>query len=160
MKTTAKLKYRLTDLFAFLSLLAVALTISSPAFAQAGVQSPRDAAKVFVAATGAGDAERIAALYAPDAIMLAPGLAPISGRGGIKSVFENNFALGRNMIAFSTVRAETGTDRAAVYWEWTSEIATQSGAVHRLNGRSLVYFRKEGGSWLISADMMQVTPAK
>ncbi|MCO5145819.1 MAG: nuclear transport factor 2 family protein [Aquamicrobium sp.] len=140
--------------------LAVALATSLPAFAQSGVASPRDAAEVFATATAAGDAETIAALYASDAIMLAPGAAPIVGRDAIKAVFVRNFSHGRNRMAFGTIRVESGADRAAAYWEWASEITGKSGAVQKTNGRSLVYFRKDGDIWLISADMMHVAPAQ
>jgi len=141
-------------LLGFLGMLAM----FSSASAEMGVQTPRDAANVFVTATAAGDAESIAALYAQDAIMLAPGLAPIAGRAAIASVFRRNFGQGQNRIAFTNVRAETGADRAAVLWEWQSQIAAASGAVQMMNGRSLVYFRKDGDRWLISADMMQLSP--
>lgn len=140
--------------------MTIALAATGPAAAQSGVRSPKDAAEVFMAATAAGDAEGIAALYAPDALMLVPGLAPISGRDAIKAVFMRNFSLGRNGMAFSRVVADTGSDRAAVYWEWTSEIVAASGAVQKSNGRSVVYFRKDGDNWMISADMMQVVPAR
>jgi uncharacterized protein (TIGR02246 family) len=140
--------------------LASVLATSVPALAQSGVPSPRDAAEVFVAATAAGDAESIAGLYAPDALMVVPGAAPISGRDAIKAIFARNFSLGRNAMAFSTVVADAGSDRAAVYWEWTSEIVAPSGAAQRTSGRSLVYFRKSGESWMISADMMQIGPGQ
>ena len=141
-------------------MLAGLVSMTTEAFAQSGVSTPREAAEVFIAATAAGDAGRIAALYATDALMLAPGAAPIAGRDAIRAVFQRNFSLGRNAIAFSTIRVDTGSDRAAVYWEWVSEIAATSGAVRRMNGRSFVYFRKEGDGWVISADMMHVAPAQ
>lgn len=146
-------------ILSFLAGLSMAAAASDPAAAQPGVANPRDAAAVFVSATEAGDADRIAALYAADAIMLAPGLAPIAGRDAIKATFVRNFGLGQNRIAFTSVRTETGSDRAATYWEWKSEITGQSGAVVKLNGRSLVYFKKEGDGWVISADMMHVAKA-
>ena len=136
------------------------LAIASPALAQQpGLARPRDAAEIFVAATAAGDSEKIAAMYAPDAMMLAPGAPPIQGREAIAAVFRRNFAAGRNAIAFSAVRAETGADRAAVYWEWSAEIAPAAGAPQKMKGRSLVYFRKYPEGWLISADMMHVDRA-
>lgn len=138
--------------------LAVALAAAAPsASAQAppGLSRPREAAEIFVAATAAGDADRIAAMYAPDAMMLAPGAAPIEGRAAIAAVFKRNFAAGRNAIAFTKVRSDVGADRAAIYWEWRAEIGAT-----KVAGRSLVYFRKVGEGWLISADMMHADPAR
>lgn len=136
------------------------LFVIAGASAQSGLATPRAAAEIFVKATAAGDADAIAALYAPDAVMLAPGLATISGRDAIRATFVRNFGIGKNVIAFDDIRSETGQDRAAVLWQWRSEITPASGATIRLTGRSLVYFKLVGGAWLISADMMHVTPVQ
>ncbi|MBL8590976.1 MAG: nuclear transport factor 2 family protein [Methylobacteriaceae bacterium] len=137
---------------------AVCAALSFPAAAPAqtaGLAQPREAADIFVAATAAGDAARIAALYAPDALMVAPGAPPINGREAIAAVFRRNFAAGRNAIAFSRINADIGADRAAIYWEWRAEV----GPTAKIAGRSLVYFRKYPEGWLISADMMHIERA-
>lgn len=149
----------MTTMFRSLALasgLLAGLTGAAPALAQQpGLARPRDAAEIFVAATAAGETEKIAAMYAPDAMMLAPGLAPIQGREAIAAVFRRNFAAGRNVIAFTNLRSDVGADRAAVFWEWRAQIGAT-----KVAGRSLVYFRKVGEGWLISADMMHVDPAR
>jgi len=131
----------------------------APAMGKSGVAAPKDAAEVFVKATAAGDAGAIAALYTADAILLPPGAPPVSGRNAIKAVFAQNFSAGANTIAFTNVRSEIGQDRAAVFWQWRSEIKQASGQVVRSIGQSLVYFRRVDGLWLISADMFHVRPA-
>lgn len=129
-----------------------------PAVAQSGAPSIKDAAETFIKATEVGDADKIAALYAPNAVLLLPGLPPVVGTEAIKGVFRRNFAQGKNRIAFSLVRAETGSDRAGAYWEWKSEITPANGPVRTVQGRSFVYFRKQGDAWLIAFDTMQLRP--
>lgn len=144
---------------AALAALAGVFSGASPATAE-GLATPADAVQRFVAATAAGDADAIAAMYDPKALFIAPGHAPIAGRDAIKAVFQRNFSLGRNRIAFTKVQTETGGDRAATYWEWSAQIDGQGGTQTRLNGRSLVYFKRQDDGWLISADMMHVSRAK
>jgi len=136
------------------------LATIAPAMAQSGLAAPKDAAEVFVKATAAGDADAIAALYASDAILLPPGAPPISGRNAIKAVFARNFAAGANTIAFTSVRSDVGQDRAAVFWQWQSEIKPASGEVIKSVGQSLVYFKRVDGVWLISADMLHIRRAQ
>ncbi len=150
---------RIASMLAMSVLLGCLATIA-PAMGKSGVASPKDAAEVFVKATAAGDAEAIAALYTSDAILLPPGAPPVSGRNAIKAVFERNFSAGANTIAFTNVRSEVGQDRAAVFWQWRSEIKQASGQIVRSIGQSLVYFRRVDGAWLISADMFHVRPAQ
>lgn len=143
-----------------LSLIFGAVAPAALAQGAPSLSRPREAADIFVAATAAGDADRIAAIYAPDAMMLAPGAAPINGRDAIAAVFRRNFAVGKNVIAFSKIRSDVGADRAALYWEWSTTITPAGGSPRKIEGRSLVYFRKLGEAWLISADMMHIEPPR
>jgi uncharacterized protein (TIGR02246 family) len=144
---------------AVLAVLAGVFFGAGPVAAE-GLATPADAVQRFVTATAAGDADAIAAMYDPKALFIAPGSAPIAGRDAIRAVFQRNFSLGRNRIAFTKVQTETGADRAATYWEWSAQIDGQDGKQTRLNGRSLVYFTRRDDGWLISADMMHVSRAK
>ena len=144
-------------------LVAMFSTIGTVALAQTppslGLTTPREAAEIFVAATASGDADRIAGLYAPGAVLLVPGIEPLNGRAAIAHINKRNFELGPNKLIFTLIRAETaGADRAAIYWEWEREVALKSGGLRKSSGRSLVYFRKYPEGWLISADMMQARP--
>ncbi|MGL4325276.1 MAG: YybH family protein [Beijerinckiaceae bacterium] len=124
--------------------------------AEAGASSFQQAAEIYRTATNAGDADKIAALYAPNAVLLVPGLPPIVGTDAIRDLFKRNFALGKNHIEFLLARADSGTDRAGVYWEWDSNITPANGPVRAMKGRSFLYFRKQGDRWLIAFDTMQV----
>lgn len=131
------------------------LPLAGVAGAQGLLADPRDAAGIFVEATASGDAAAIAALYAPDAILLIPNTPVVSGRDAIKAVHQRNAALGESTIQFTNVRINRGSDHAVVLWTWVSEIRPKSGAVIRMEGRSLVYFKRTTDGWVISADMMQ-----
>lgn len=142
-------------------LVLIGCVLAMPAAPQAGgVAHPRDAADVFVMATLAGDADAIAALYAPNAIFLAPDTPMITGRDAIRGVFERHFLAGRSSIRFFDVKIDSAGDRALVVWRWISEVALDGGAPVRTDGRSMVYMVKGDAGWQISADMLQVMPPK
>ena len=142
-------------------LLIVFATLLSllPGLAQAqGLEDPRDAAKVLVEATATGDADAIANLYAPNALILAPGAPIIAGRNNIRQVFANNFARGQNAIEFGSIQADGAGTRAIVLWDWVSTLTPADGQPVQTKGRSLVYFVRADEGWLISADMFQAAP--
>ena len=120
--------------------------------------APKDAAAVFEKATAAGDVEAIAALYAPDAVLFAPGGQTIAGRDAIRAVFRRNQAAGPNKFRFSDVKIDAGDDRAIMLWSWTLEIAPQGRPPVVTKGRSLVHWKRISGVWQITADMFQSLP--
>lgn len=147
-------------LVSFLAAAALgALAIASPVFAQSGVATPKDATAIFTSATAAGDIDALMALYAPDAVMLPQGQAPIVGAEAIKAAFEDRFGKGQNTIIFGNVRSEMGSDRAAVFWQWQTEITPDGGAAQRSRGHSLVYFKLVDDAWVISFEMTHSAPA-
>lgn len=127
----------------------------SHAFAQ-GLQDPRDAAKIFIEATSAGNADAIAALYAPNAVLMPPNGPAIHGRDAIRSVFQNNFSAGPNTIEFGNYKLDVSGNRASLIWNWRSVINRSEGEPLRVLGRSSLYFKKsEETGWLIDIDMFQ-----
>ena len=120
--------------------------------------TPKDAAAVFEKATAAGDVDAIAALYAPDALLLAPGGQTIAGRDAIRAVHRRNQAAGPNTIRFSEVKIDAGDDRAIMLWSWTSQIVPQGRPPVVTKGRSLVHWKRVSGVWQITADMFQSLP--
>lgn len=137
----------------------LALLLSAVAAAQTGFSgAPKDAAAVFEKAIAAGDVEAIAALYAPDAVLLAPGGQTIGGRDAIRAVFRRNQAAGPNKIQFSDVKIDAGDDRAIMLWSWTLEIAPPGRPPTVTNGRSLVHWKRISGVWQITVDMFQSLP--
>ena len=75
----------------------LALLLPGVAAAQSGFSgAPKDAAALFEKATAAGDVDAIASLYAPDAVLLAPGGQTIAGRDAIRAVHRRNQAAVRS----------------------------------------------------------------
>lgn len=70
------------------SLLAAVLAIQT-AGAEAAV---RRVAEGIIAADNARDIERVLSLYAPDAVLMPPGEAPVQGRAAIRPRYEGLFA--------------------------------------------------------------------
>ena len=139
--------------------LVLALLLPAAAAAQSVFsRAPKDAAAVFEKATAAGDVDAIAGLYAPDAVLLAPGGQAIAGRDAIRAVHRRNQAAGPNTIRFSDVKIDVGDDRAILLWSWTSEIAPQGRPPVVTKGRSLVHWKRISGVWQITADMFQSLP--
>lgn len=137
----------------------LAVVLPVPVAAQAVVsRAPKDAAAVFEKATAAGDVNAIAALYAPDAVLFAPGGQTIAGREAIRAVHRRNQSAGPNKIRFSEVKIDAGDERAIMLWSWTSEIAPQGRPRVVTKGRSLVHWKRMSGVWQITMDMFQVLP--
>ena len=142
--------------------LPLILTLALCAAATAQAQStppvlavPGDAADALAAAVKAQDADAIAGLYLPDAVLLSPGAAPVSGQAAIRAVWAQNFKGGMRSLTFEDIRPEQGSDRAAVAWTWTAGMAWSG---QSFTGRSLVYFTLTPEGWRISADMWQPAP--
>lgn len=134
--------------------LFMAMALTAPA--QAQVADPRDAVDAMIAAVASQDADAVAALYAPQSIVLGPGQPPLTGRSAIRDVWARNFQNGYSVLEVASPRTERGTDRAAMVFLWRATIQPpgEPQARHIL-GRSLLYFELTDGGWLISADMWQ-----
>ncbi|WP_417625558.1 SgcJ/EcaC family oxidoreductase [Pararhodobacter aggregans] len=136
-------------------IVALAFLLSlTPAAAQ--VATPREAADRMVAAVAARDAAAVAALYAPEAIVLVASQPVIAGREAIGQAWARNFAGGYAALAILQARTDTGSDRAAMVILWEATIRPQGAAPQTIRGRSLLYFIRAAQGWLISADMSQV----
>ena len=143
-------------LFRLVVVMAVSAVV--PACAQTApsvIAAPRDAADAMAAAVAAQDADAIARLYMPDAILLGPGASLVAGQDAIRAVWVQNLKGGMRALTFDDVRTEHGTDRAAVTWTWTAGMAWSG---QSFTGRSLVYFSLTPDGWRISADMWQPAP--
>ena len=137
--------------------LALAFLASLQAMAET-LPEPRAAGRAMSAAVAERDAQGIAALYLPKAILLGPGQPAVVGHAAIQALWEANFAAGFRNLSFSDIAEEQGTDRAAVLWTWAAEIGPAGQPAHVLRGRSLLYFTLTPEGWRITADMWQPVP--
>lgn len=133
-------------------LVALALALPLPVLAQAGGADLRaEIGKMDQAwqkTYNAGDAAALAALYTPDAKLLAPGAEPASGTAAIKAFFTKDMAQGAkntltmgDVVGFGDYALETGG--------W---VATDAGGKHLDHGPFMTLYKKVGGGWKIYRD--------
>jgi len=135
------------------SLLALALAIPFPAFAQAGAGNLRPQIEKLVQAWqdayNAGDAAAVTALYTTDAKLLVPGAEPGTGPKAIQELIAADIALGGKLtltlvdvVGFGDYALETGS--------W---VATSPDGKHLDHGPYLVLYKKAGGGWKMYRDI-------
>jgi uncharacterized protein (TIGR02246 family) len=134
-------------------LLALALTLPLPVFAQAGKGDLRgQIAKVgqeWEKDYNAGDAAAVAALYTPDAELMVPGYEPGTGPEAVEKLIAGDIALGgkltlktEDVVGFGDYALETGS--------W---VANTPDGKQVDRGPYLTLYRKVGGGWKIYRDI-------
>ena len=135
------------------SLLALALAIPFPAFAQAGAGNLRPQIEKLVQAWqdayNAGDAAAVTALYTTDAKLLVPGAEPGTGPKAIQELIAADIALGGKLtltlvdvVGFGDYALETGS--------W---VATSPDGKHLDHGPYVTFYKKADGGWKIYRDI-------
>ena len=116
----------------------------------AGITDLNKAPDLFSKAAAAGAAAAVAALYATEALLLAPGSPVIKGREAIEALNARNHQAGRNVLRFTDFTVDAGSDRAVILWAWTMSIDEADGGKVENRGRSMLYLRKGSGGWYIA----------
>jgi len=135
-----------------LGLIALALALPLPAFAQAGGADLRaQIGKVDEAwqkAYNAGDAAGVTALYTKDAKVMAPGAEPASGTKAIQALFAASVGQGAkntltqgDVVGFGEYALETGG--------W---VANAADGKHLDHGPYMTLYKKVDGGWKIYRD--------
>ena len=132
-------------------LVALALALPLPAFAQSGdlrgqIEKLSDA---WEKAYNAGDAAGVAALYAKDAQVMAPGAETASGTKAIKEAFAAGMAAVPK-FELTTVDVVSSGDLVVETGKW---VATSADGKHLDHGPYMTLFKKEGAGWKISRDI-------
>jgi uncharacterized protein (TIGR02246 family) len=133
-------------------LVALALALPLPAFAQAGGGDlSAQIAKVDQAwekAYNAGDAAALTALYTKDAKVMPPGADPASGTKAIQALFAADVAQGaknaltqKDVTGFGDYALETG-----------GYVATSKDGKHLDHGSFMTFLKKVDGGWKIYRD--------
>jgi uncharacterized protein (TIGR02246 family) len=135
-----------------MALLALALTVSLPAFAQGGGDLRAQIGKLSQAwekAYNAGDAAGVAALYGKDARVMPPNAEPASGSSAIRTFFDGDVKSGAKMAL--TMEDATGSgDYAVETGKW---VATSSDGKHLDHGKYVTVYKKAEGGWKIYRDI-------
>ena len=107
--------------------------------------------ETLVSAYNAQNAAAIAQIYAPDAVLLAPGRAAIIGRNAIQAHYAEAFAAGARDLQFKTMDIRS-TDSNAV--EIGETVVIVSG--QRIVGRYMHLWQVIDGQILLTRDMYHV----
>jgi uncharacterized protein (TIGR02246 family) len=111
---------------------------------------PEDLTRLFVQRAGAGDAEGIAALYEPEAVMAYPPGSQTAGREAIRALWEKILPNAPRFEPESPLPTLVSGDIAL-----TSTVA-RDGA----GGRAQVARRQPDGSWLRVLDQPELIPQR
>lgn len=135
-----------------LGVAALALAFSLPAMAQAGATDLRTEIskmdQAWQAAYNSGNAAALAALYAEDAKLMAPGAEAVTGRAAIQALFAQDIARG-SKNALTTVEVFGGGDFAIAVGGW---VETGADGAHKDHGSYVTVYKRAGGDWKIYRD--------
>lgn len=115
-----------------------------------GATSPEDLTRLFVERANAGDAEGLAGLYAPDAVLAFPPGRTTVGRPAIKAVLEG-------MIAHAT--GPFPLEKALPTVQYGDLALTSTVPKDGTGGRVQVVQRQPDGTWLRIIDRPEIRSA-
>jgi ketosteroid isomerase-like protein len=129
-------------LFASLAIAQTGTTAKPPAAGKqpAGVVALRDA---YVAAFNAKQADKVAALYAQNAVLLTP-QGTLDGREAIRGQAQKDFDQGISDL--HVVSTKSGGDATN---QWEAGDFSQKSKTGEMKGRYLVNLKMTGGKWMI-----------
>jgi uncharacterized protein (TIGR02246 family) len=128
----------------------------------ADVQAIKDSEVRWSREFEAKDLERVAAHYADDAVMIAPGFPAFAGKDAIRSVLKAMFADPAMSLKFQTSRIEIG-DSGDMASSWGSFTGTSTDSVTKKpvtsGGNYVTVYRKQAGEWKAVFDIASPGPA-
>jgi uncharacterized protein (TIGR02246 family) len=133
------------------------LSLTSIAFGQgssANVRKEIEAnTKRLTEAFNKGDAAAVAEMYATDAKLLPPNSQIIEGRQNIQAFWQSVISLGAKLQALDTIEVEAHGDTAHELGKYTFMIPQAGGQSVTDQGKYLVVWKKQGGSWKLVRDI-------
>jgi uncharacterized protein (TIGR02246 family) len=103
----------------------------------------------FEAAFNAGDAAKVASMYAEDAVAMPPNEPMVKGRSAIEAALKKDMAKGKVTLKFSPFESAVVGDRA--YEAGTTAVTLPDGRT--VNEKYVVLFRRVGNEWKIAYDI-------
>ncbi len=104
----------------------------------------------LMAADNARDADRVMALYAPDAVMLPPGEPPVEGIAALRPRYEAFLRTHEPALAFTIEETVVVGDLAYVRGRTGGTIRGPEGAERAIDDVFLMVLRRLDGGWKIS----------
>jgi uncharacterized protein (TIGR02246 family) len=135
------------------ALAACARTAPSAAGTAADEAAVRAVNTAWFKGYSTGDGAAVAALYAEDAVLSAPGVPAARGNAAIREFYVKDVA---SYVAAGLRNAEGAASDVGVSgdlaWQWgTYQVTDKSGAVVEA-GKFLTVFQRQGGKWMIIRD--------
>jgi uncharacterized protein (TIGR02246 family) len=106
--------------------------------------------KVFMDAFGRGDSAGIADLYAEGAVILPPNADAMGGKQAIQAFWQGAMDMGLKSAVLETTAVDGHGDVAVEIGRYTLAVA---GGTQVDNGKYLVVWKQEGGSWKLYQDI-------
>jgi uncharacterized protein (TIGR02246 family) len=108
----------------------------------------------WFAANNAGDADALAALYADDAVVGAPGAAPASGRAAIREHMARDIAeMGKGGFKLTAGSSPQFGASGNLGWEWNTFTVTDKSGKTVDTGKYLTLSEHRDGKWVIIRDI-------
>jgi uncharacterized protein (TIGR02246 family) len=134
-----------------LGMAALALALPLPAVAQGAADLRAQIEKQSQAwqnSYNAGDASALAALYAEDGKVMAPGAATVSGRSAIQALFADDIKRG-SKNTLTVVEVFGNGDLAIEVGGW---VETGADGSHKDHGTYVTIYKRVGSDWKIYRD--------
>jgi uncharacterized protein (TIGR02246 family) len=117
-------------------------------------QSIQDNNDAFTAALAAGDADAVAAVYSPDARLLAPGSELLTGTEAIASFWKAGIAAGIRGAKLTTLTIEERDDLAIEVGRYALQIQPNGDNPVTDTGKCVVVHRRDqSGNWRWDLDI-------
>ena len=125
-----------------------------------GMEGIAEANARFEAAFNAGDAAALAALYTPDAVVMAPNLKRLEGQEAIRGLWQSFFDAGVSDLDLNTIDLTIAGSRASEVG--TLSLTAPDGKGGRVTGHAkyIVLWQKlGGGEWRLHREIWNNDPA-
>jgi ketosteroid isomerase-like protein len=112
------------------------------------------------AATAGEDIERIVSFWADDAIVIPPGLLPVTGKGAIRDYVSTSLSIPGFSIGWETSHFAVSEAGDMAYGVGTNRVTFpgESGELRTAEGRAVTVWRKETDGWKCVVDIWNDAP--
>lgn len=139
--------------------LAACAQNGTPVDTSADVQAMHDATDQWVAAYNAGDADKIVAMYAEDAIMMPPDSTSLKGHEAMKAYLVSNIAATKAGGYGFALDSDAGSVSGDSGWHSGMFHVTDAKGATAGTGKYVEVWHKADGKWLMVRDIWNNDPA-
>jgi ketosteroid isomerase-like protein len=126
---------------------------AAPVDTSADVATMHDATNAWVAAYNAGDADKIVALYAEDAILMPPDGVSLKGHAAMKQYLSSDMAAAKAAGVSFALDADTGGASGDLGWHSGTFHVSGANGASVATGKYVEVWHKADGKWLMIRDI-------